>query len=431
MIVCLSIAFLLSYIGNMVALSFVCTVKKDNIVICNLGVEMFGNTFGRLFRVTTSGESYGGGFRKGLPIPKDLYGGLLTIVDGVPPGIKITADMIQEELDKRRPGQTKLDSPRKEFDKVYVFSGVMEDDLTTGAPVGLVIPNVDIQDIHIDQYRQYKDEIRPGHAEYTFFKKYGDHADWVGAGRASGRETASRVAGGAVAKAILAKMGIDVIGFVTESHGIKAKPISYELAKENYRKNDLNCPDLDKAQEMIDDILQIKKDGETVGGVVEVIARGVPAGLGEPVYDKLSATISYGIMSIGAIKGIEIGAGFEVSKMLGSESNDEAFMDKESGRVRFKTNNAGGFLGGMSNGEEIRIRVAVKPTPTVSVPQKTVNMKDMKDVVLEPITRRDPSLCPRIYPVCEAMVRMAILDAIYMSKGYAAVAGLDSKWDKV
>ena len=205
---------------------------------------MTGNTFGRVFRVTTCGESYSGGFNKNLKIPKELFGGLLAIVDGVPPGIKITPELIQLELDKRRPGQTPLDSPRKEIDKVYVFSGVMEDDLSTGAPVGLVIPNVDIEDIHIDQYRSYKDTIRPGHAEYTFFKKYGEHADWVGAGRASGRETASRVAGGAIAKAVLAEMGIDVIGFVSESHGIKAGPISYELAKANYRKNELNCPDL-------------------------------------------------------------------------------------------------------------------------------------------------------------------------------------------
>lgn len=392
---------------------------------------MFGNTFGRLFRITTCGESYSGGFRKNLNIPKELYGGLLTIVDGVPPGIKITAEMVQQELDKRKPGQSALDSPRKEIDKVYIFSGVMADDLSTGAPIGLVIPNIDIEDIHIDQYRSYKDVVRPGHAEYTFFKKYGEHADWVGAGRASGRETASRVAGGAIAKAILDTMGIDVIGFVSESHGIKAGPITYEMAKANYRKNDLNCPDLDKAQEMIADILKIKEEGDTCGGVVEIIARGVPAGLGEPVFDKLSAMIAHGIMSIGAIKGLEFGAGFEHGTMKGSESNDEPYLDESSRRVRFKTNNSGGFLGGISNGEDIRIRVAVKATPTVSVLQSTVDMSQLKNVVLEPITRRDPSLCPRIYPVCEAMTRIAILDAIYMAKGYGAVANLDAKWDRV
>jgi chorismate synthase len=392
---------------------------------------MMGNTFGKLFKVTTCGESYSGGFRKNLDIPKELYGGLMSIVDGVPPGIKITSEYIQKELDKRKPGQSKLDSPRKEIDRVYIFSGVMEDDLSTGAPIGLVIPNVDIEDIHIDQYRGYKDVVRPGHAEYTFFKKYGDYADWVGAGRASGRETAARVAGGAIAQAVLDTFGIDVIGFVTESHGIKAGPISYEMAKANYRKNELNCPDLKKAEEMIADILKVKEEGDTCGGVVEIIAKGVPAGLGEPVFDKLNATIAHGIMSIGAIKGLEFGAGFEHATMKGSESNDEPYLDQASGRVRFKTNNAGGFLGGISNGEEIRIRVAVKATPTVSVPQSTVDMSKMENTVLEPITRRDPSLCPRIYPVCEAMVRIAILDALYMAKAYRGISNLDPKWDRI
>ncbi|MBN1897193.1 MAG: chorismate synthase [Spirochaetes bacterium] len=389
---------------------------------------MVGNTFGRIFRITTSGESYGGGFRKHLKIPKELFGGLLTIVDGVPPGIKLTPDMIQRELDKRKPGQSKLDSPRKETDRVYIFSGVMEHDLTTGAPVGLVIPNVDIQDIHIKQYEEYKDIIRPGHAEYGFFKKYGQYADWTGAGRASGRETASRVAGGAVAKAILNKMGIDVIGYVIESHGIRAGFVSYEMARKNYRKNELNCPDLKKADEMIKDILAVKEEGDTAGGVIEVIVKGVPAGLGEPVFDKISARLGYAIMGIGAVKGMEIGSGFEMARMKGSESNDPAYIDKKSGRVRFRTNHAGGILGGISTGEEIRIRVAVKPTPTISVPQETVDMLKEKNVTLKPITRRDPSICPRIYPVCEAMVRCVILDLIYMAKGYEAVAGIDKKW---
>lgn len=392
---------------------------------------MMGNTFGRMFRVTTCGESYSGGFRKNSDIPKELFGGLITIVDGVPAGIRITAEDIQSELDKRKPGQSPLDSPRLEKDKAYIFSGIMEDDLTTGAPIGIVIPNNDIEDIHIDQYREYKDLIRPGHAEYTFYKKYGQYSDWVGAGRASGRETTSRVAGGAVAKAVLDRMGIDVIGFITASHGIKAKHITYEMAKENYRKNELNCPDLETAPKMIEDILKVKARGETCGGIVEIIARGVPAGLGEPVFDKLEATIAHGLISIGAIKGIEFGAGFEHADMLGSKSNDLSYVDEKSGRVRFSTNNAGGFLGGITNGEEIRIRLAVKPTPTVSVEQKSVNVEKMEAETLLPITRRDATLLPRIYPVCEAMVRIAILDAIIMAKGYRAVTDIDEKWDKI
>ena len=230
---------------------------------------MFGNTFGRLFRITCSGESYSGGFRKNPNIPQELYGGLITIVDGVPAGIKITSELVQAELDKRKPGQTPLDSPRKEKDRVYIFSGVMENDLTTGAPVGMIIPNNDIQDEHIDQYRGYKDEIRPGHAEYGFFKKYGEHADWVGAGRASGRETASRVAGGAVAKAILEKMGIDVVAYTIASHGLKVDhDLSYEEVKANYRKNEINCPDLALAEKMKEDVMKIKGAGDTAGGSI-------------------------------------------------------------------------------------------------------------------------------------------------------------------
>lgn len=393
---------------------------------------MVGNTFGRIFRITTSGESYSGGFRKKAGIPSELYGGLMVIVDGVPPGIRITAELIQEELDKRRPGQSKLDTPRKEKDKVYIFSGVMENDLTTGAPVGMIIPNSDIEDVQIEKHRSYKDYIRPGQAGYTYYKKYGQFADWLGAGRASGRETAARVAGGAVAKAVLDTMGIDVIAFVSESHGIKAGYITYETAKANYRKNELNCPDLEKAEEMIEDLLKVKAQGDTCGGVVEIIARGVPAGLGEPVFDKLSAMLAHGLMSIGAVKGLEFGAGFEHARLKGSESNDEPYIDEASGQVKFRTNRAGGLLGGISNGQDIRIRVAVKPTPTITIPQKTVNVEKLENTVCQFKTRNDPSICPRIYPVCEAMVRIVLLDAIYMAKGYRAVASaIDPKWYKI
>lgn len=391
---------------------------------------MMGNTFGRVFRITTCGESYSGGFRKNPAIPEELYGGLLTIIDGVPPGIKITSGLIQKELDKRKPGQSRLHTPRKEADKVYIFSGIMEDDLSTGAPVGLIIPNTDIEDVHIRQHKDNKDFIRPGQAAYTYYKKYGQFTDWAGAGRASGRETAARVAGGAIAQAVLDTMGIDVIAFVTESHGIKAGLITYDMAKANYRKNELNCPDLEKAEEMIEDLLKVKAEGDSCGGVVEVIAKGVPAGIGEPVFDKLSATIAHGIMSIGGVKGIEFGAGFEHSRMKGSESNDTPYFDETSGRIRFRSNNSGGLLGGISNGEEIRVRVAVKPTPTIMIDQSTVNVDKLENVVHRFTSRSDPSLCPRIYPVCEAMVRIALLDAVLMAKGYRSLAkNIDPKWD--
>jgi chorismate synthase len=376
---------------------------------------LIGNTFGRFFRVTTSGESYGEA--------------LLTIVDGVPPGLKITKQYIQAELDKRRPGQSKIDSPRMETDQVEIVSGLLEG-VTTGAPVGLIVYNVDRQKIHVDQYRQVKDLIRPAHAEYNFFVKYGEYGDWCGAGRASGRETVGRVAGGAVAKFILEREGIEVIGHVIESHGIKAGPLSFEQIKANYRKNDLNCCDLEAAEKMIADLDKVREEGDTAGGTIEVIARGVPAGIGEPVFDKLKATIAMGLMSIGATTGLEFGAGFQAAKTKGSEWNDLPYLD-EQGCVRFRSNNCGGFLGGMSNGEDLLMRIAVKPTPTISKEQDSVDMAQMKEAKLAAITRRDISILPRIYPVAEAMVNIAILDALYMAKGYDALARLDPKWKKV
>lgn len=377
---------------------------------------MMGNTFGRLFRITTCGESYGIGKGSGLAV----------IVDGVPPGLKITDEMIQKEMDKRRPGQGKLDSPRKETDQVHIFAGLGQDGVTTGAPIGLIVYNVDTQKIHVDQYRGYKDLIRPGHAEYTYFIKYGEAADWCGAGRASGRETVGRVAGGAVAKIILDREGIEVIGYTKECMGIKAKEMRFEEIKKNYRKNEINCPDIEAAEKMTKRVLEIKDEGDTAGGVIELIAHNVPPGLGEPVFDKLKATISHALFSIGAIQGVEFGAGFKCGNMKGSGFNDHPYL--KNGKVRFKTNNAGGFLGGVSNGEDIVVRVAVKPTPTVSVEQPSINMKKMKEEKLSPITRRDPALLGRIYSVAEAMMACAILDALYIDRGWEGIAKLDKKW---
>jgi len=393
---------------------------------------MFGNTFGRMFRVTTCGESYSGGFRKHLPIPPELYGGQMVIVDGVPPGLKITAEMIEEELDKRRPGLSKLSTPRKEKDKVYIFSGVMENDLTTGAPVGMIIPSSDIEDAHIQQHKDNRELVRPGQASYTYFKKYGRYYDWAGAGRASARETAARVAGGAVAKLILDTMGIDVIAYVVESHGIKAAPVTYETARANYRKNEINCPDPEKAREMIEDIMKVKAAGDSCGGVIEIIAKGVPAGIGEPVFDKLSAMIAHAIMSIGGIKGVEIGDGFAFAGMTGSQSNDTPYFDKEEGRIRFRTNRAGGILGGISNGEEIRVRAVCKPTPTILMSQETVNIATSENVRHVFASRSDPTICTRVYPVCEAMMRIVLLDAIYMSRAYRSVTSdIDPDWEDI
>ncbi len=388
---------------------------------------MLGNTFGRVFQVTTCGESYGWH----ATAEASGYGGaLFAIVNGVPPGIELDVAKIQDELDKRRPGKSDIDSPRKETDRVQVVSGLFEG-LTTGAPVGLLIRNVDTQDVHIDQYRQVKDLIRPGHAEVNFFHKYGQHCDWCGAGRASGRETVGRVAGGAVAKQILAREGIEILAHVIESRGIKGRSLgegtmTFEQLKENYRTNDLNCCDGRVARKMIDDLAKVADAGDTAGGAIEIVARGVPAGVGEPVFDKLKATIAHGLCSIGAMTGLEFGGGFKAAGMMGSEWNDQPFL--EDGRVRWRTNNAGGFLGGMSSGEDIIIRMGVKPTPTISKQQDSVDMIEMKEKKLEAITRRDISILPRIYPVAEAMTAIAILDGLYLTRAWYGLAKLDPKW---
>ena len=389
---------------------------------------MLGNTFGRVFQVTTCGESYGWQM---TAEDKGRWGGaLFCIVNGVPPGIELDVRRIQDELFKRRPGQSKLDSPRKETDLVEVVSGLMEG-RTTGAPVGLLIRNVDTQEVHVQQYRAVKDVVRPAHAELNFFYKYGELGDWCGAGRASGRETVGRVAGGAVAKQILARQGVEVLAHVIESHGIKGRSItdgtmSFEEMKGNYRQNDLNCCDLPAAQTMIADLLKVREAGDTAGGTIEIVARGVPAGLGEPVFDKLKATIAHGICSIGAVAGIEFGAGAKAARSMGSQWNDQPFL--EDGRVRFHTNNCGGFLGGMSNGEDLVLRVYVKPTPTISKPQSTVDMMTVQEKTLAAVTRRDITICPRIYPVAEAMVAIAVLDAMFLAQGWYGLAGLDPKW---
>ena len=373
---------------------------------------MLGNTFGRVFRVTACGESYGDA--------------LLCIVDGVPAGMALKDSDIQVELDRRRPGQTPIDSPRMETDQVKVVSGLLEGK-TTGAPVGMIIYNVDRHDIHVQQYRDVKDLIRPGHAEYTYFVKYGEYADWCGAGRASGRETCMRVAAGALAKMILATEGIKIAGYTKACMGIQAENIPpFDKIAEEAKKNIIVCPDQEAAKKMIDRVMEIKDEGETAGGIIEVIARGVPPGLGEPVFDKLNACLAHALMSIGAIKGLEFGAGFKVTEMKGSESNDIPYL--ENGRVHFKTNNSGGFLGGISNGEDLIMRLAVKPTPTVSVPQQTVDMEKMQETTLGAITRRDPTLLSRIIPVAEAMVAMTLVDHLMMWRGYDSLQKFEHKW---
>ena len=371
---------------------------------------MTGNTFGRLFRITACGESYGGA--------------LAVICDGVPAGMTISSEEIQAELDRRRPGTSPIDSPRLETDRVELFSGIFEGK-TTGAPVGMLIRNVDTEVEHIEQYRAVKDVIRPGHAEFTYRAKYGDHADWCGAGRASGRETAARVAAGALAKKILARDGIEVVGYVKELHGIKSRPLPFEEIKANREKTEIRCPDLEAAEKMIQHALEIKTAGDTVGGVLEIIAVNVPPALGEPVFDKLDADIAKALVSIPAVKGVEFGDGFGLANLTGSEANDIPYLDGDV--IRFRTNHSGGIDGGISSGEPIVVRLVVKPTSTISIRQDSVDMATLQPAVLEAITRRDAQICGRAVPVAEAMVALTLLDHLMVWKGYDAVSKVEHK----
>jgi chorismate synthase len=371
---------------------------------------MVGNTYGRMFRITACGESYGGG--------------LAVICDGVPAGMALTREEIQAELDRRRPGTSPIDSPRQEKDQVEIFSGLLEGK-TTGAPVGMLIYNVDTEQEHIEQYRAVKDVIRPGHAEFTYRAKYGDYADWCGAGRASGRETCMRVAAGALAKKILQREGIEILGYVKELHGIKAGPLTLDQIRENREKTEIRCPDLAVAEEMIQRALQVKEEGDTVGGVIELIALNVPPALGEPVFDKLDADLAKGLISIPAVKGVEFGDGFGLAAMKGSEANDLPYLDGDV--IRFRTNHSGGIDGGISNGEEIVVRMVVKPTSTISIAQDSVDMATLQPAVLEAITRRDAQICGRAVPVGEAMMAITLLDHLMVWRGYDAVAQVEHK----
>lgn len=367
---------------------------------------MQGNTFGRVFRVTAAGESYGPA--------------LQIIVDGVPPGVPLTDADIQRDLDRRRPGQSAITSPRQEKDRVQIVAGVMEG-YTTGAPVGMIIYNVDTKPFHVKQYAKVMERVRPGHADYTFHIKYGRFRDWRGAGRSSGRETACRVAAGAVAKKILAREGIQVVAYTVELAGIRARPdLTWDEIINNTETNAARCPDVETSELMIQKTLEVARQGDTVGGIIQVIARGVPPGLGEPVFDKLSASLAHAMMSIGAVRGIEFGDGFEEARRRGSENNDIPYYD-EQGKVRFRTNHCGGMLGGISTGEDIVFRIAVKPTSTISIDQPTINVIKKQNETLAAETRRDPTIVPRVVPVAEAMTAIVLVDHLMMWNGYRSL----------
>lgn len=341
---------------------------------------MGGNSFGTLFRITTWGESHG-----------EAVG---VVIDGCPARLELSVEDIQREMDKRRPGQGMGTSPRNERDRVNILSGLFEG-RTTGAPLCLLVWN---EDVNSAPYDKTKDVYRPGQADFTYQAKYGIR-DHRGGGRASARETVGRVAAGAISKKILKKERIEVLAYTIELGGIRIKKIDLEERERNF----LLCPDRDAAIAMEKKIEEAKLRGDTLGGIVEILVRGCPPGLGDPVFDKLEADLAKGLMSIGAIRGVEIGAGFEAARMFGSQCNDPLGQDG------FLKNDAGGILGGISNGMDIVLRVAIKPIASIHLEQKTVN-HSMQPVSLRIEGRHDVSAIPRINPVCEAMVAIVLVD---------------------
>jgi chorismate synthase len=351
-----------------------------------IGVAMPGNTFGKFFRITTWGESHG----KGVGV----------VIDGCPPKLPLTPSVIQAMLDRRRPGRSLASTTRKEPDQAMIMSGVFEG-MTTGTPIMIMVENKDAKS---GAYSPYANLYRPGHGDISYMAKYGIR-DWRGGGRASARETVARVAAGAVAGEILKLHGISVIAYTLELGGIRAKNIDLSTIGQNM----FFCPDSNAAEKMALRVQTIKNQGDSLGGIVEIIASGVPAGLGNPVFDKLDAELAKAIMSIGAVKGVEIGAGFEAARLLGSQNNDPITPDG------FLSNNAGGILAGISNGDKIVVRAAVKPIPSVAIEQKTVTIEG-KPETISVKGRHDISAIPRINVVCEAMVCLVLVDHLLQQK---------------
>ncbi|TVX96932.1 chorismate synthase [Cohnella terricola] len=341
---------------------------------------MAGSSFGEQFKITTFGESHG-----------EAVG---VIVDGVTPGLELDIAYIQKQMDRRKPGQSSVTTPRKEYDKVHILSGIFEGK-TTGTPLFIILYNSDMRPSAYDDIEKL---FRPGHADYTYLHKYGIR-DHRGSGRASGRETAGRVAAGAVARKLLEHSGVSIAAYTKEIGGIKCET----YAEDEIEKNAVRACDPVAAVKMIEKIEELAARGDSCGGIVECRIRGVRPGIGEPVFDKLDADLAKAMLSIGAVKGIEFGAGFAAAAMLGSEHNDQ--MNQEG----FLSNNAGGILGGISTGEEIVFRVAVKPTSSISLPQQTVNLEGV-DQTISTVGRHDPCICPRIVPVIEAMACIVLVD---------------------
>jgi chorismate synthase len=355
---------------------------------------MPGNTFGHSLRITTWGESHG----KAVGV----------VVDGIPAGLKLSEEDIQKDLDRRRPGQSEVSTPRLEADTVEILSGLFEG-MTTGCPVSMLVWN---RNANPDAYDYIRDIPRPGHADLFYQEKYGIR-DHRGGGRSSGRETIGRVAAGAIAKKLLSLHGVEVLAHVIELGGVKAGSVTFTGIRENVEKTPVRCADLQAAEKMLEQVRLARDEGDSIGGIVEIIAIGVPVGIGEPVFSKLDADIAAALMSIGAVKGVEIGSGFECARMKGSQMNDAFVIDDAS--IIPDTNNAGGIMGGLSTGLPVICRIAVKPTPSISKSQRSVNMAQMNEVDIEIHGRHDPTIPPRMVPVAEAMMALVIADHMIRS----------------
>ncbi len=363
------------------------------------------STFGHLFRVTTFGESHGGGVG--------------VIVDGCPPNVELSQEAIQAELERRRPGQSILTTPRQEDDLVEILSGVFEG-RTLGTPIAMMVRN---RDARPSSYAPFKDLYRPSHADYTYQKKYGIR-NWMGGGRASARETLARVAAGSVAAQVLRSFGLDirVTAWVESVHQIRARGVDPDLVtRQAVEANPVRCPDPEAAEAMFAVIDQARRNQDSVGGVVACAALGVPPGLGEPVFGKLEAVLAQAMLSLPAAKGFELGSGFAGTELYGSEHND-AFVLAEDGGVTTSSNHSGGVQGGISNGESIFFRVAFKPTATIGKPQDTVD-ESGRARVLEARGRHDPCVLPRAVPIVEGMTYLTLIDAWLMQRSRALSEG--------
>lgn len=351
---------------------------------------MASNTTGEIFKVTTFGSSHGRA--------------LGATVDGCPAGLELTAEDIQEELNRRRPGTSNLTTARDEKDRVEILSGIFNDK-TDGTPITAIVRN---NDQISKNYDNLKNNPRPGHGDYCWYKKFGNY-DYRGGGRGSGRITIGHVIGGAVGKKLLSLHDITVTAHVISIHNCKTeRKFTLDEIKENITRNNVRCADLEKAKEMEDIILKAKSEGNSVGGVVEIIIDNLPVGLGQPVFDKLDGDLAKALMNIGAVKGVEVGSGFDSTFLTGKEFNDQYYVEND--KILTKTNNCGGILGGMSNGMPVVLRIAVKPTPSVSGIQESVNLENNTASSIEIEGRHDPCICPRVTAVAESSCSIVLAD---------------------